>query len=149
MAALLYFLTKFLAYIGWMYCGLRVLRSGTKASVTRASVTQAFFLGLLRLFLGLIFGVVIYLLSSALLSHLGYGLASNVVTYLSVYVPVRWLEWSIMAALLLSPSISQFLFGAATPDRLWRAGGIVISCLADIPLIISLGGVIPTGRFLC
>ena len=145
MPALLYFLTKFLAYIGWMYLGLRVLRSGTKASIARA-----FFLGLLRLFLGLIFGVVIYLLSSAMLSQLGYGgPASNAVTYLSVYVPVRWLEWSIMAALHLSPSISQFLFGTGKTDRLWRAGGIVISCLADIPLIISLGGVIPTGRFLC
>jgi len=144
MLALLYLLTKFLAYIGWMYLGLRVLRSGSQASLA-----HAFFLGLLRLFLGLIFGVVIYLLSSVMLSQLGYGVASNALTYLSVYVPVRWLEWSIMAALLLSPSISQFLLGTAKPDRLWRAGGIVISCLADIPLIISLGGVIPTGRFLC
>jgi hypothetical protein len=142
--ALLYFLTKFLAYIGWMYLGLRLLRSGTKASIA-----HAFFLGLLRLFLGLIFGVVIYLLGSAMLSQLGYGSAANALTYLSVYVPVRWLEWSIMAALLLSPSISQFLFGTGKTDRLWRAGGIVVSCLADVPLIISLGGVIPTGRFLC
>ena len=144
MPALLYILVKFLAYFGWMYVGLRVSRSASKARVA-----QAFFLGMLRLFLGLIFGVVIYLLSSALLSQLGYGLASNVVTYLAVYVPVRWLEWSLMAALLLSPSISQFLFGAGKTDRLWRVGGIVISCLADIPLILSLGGVIPTGRFLC
>src|SRR5262252_7300667 len=127
-----------------MYMGLRVLRKGSKASVA-----QAFFLGMLRLFLGLFLGVVIYLLSSALLSHLGYGLASNVVTYLCVYIPVRWVEWSLMAALLLSPSIPQFLFGTAKTDRLWRVGGIAISCLADIPLILSLGGVIPTGRFLC
>ena len=84
MPALLYLLTKFLAYIGWMYLGLRVLRSGSKASIA-----HAFFLGLLRLFLGLIFGVVIYLLSSAMLSQLGYGSASNALTYLSVYVPVR------------------------------------------------------------
>ena len=88
-------------------------------------------------------------ISQRVSAALGSGFAANALTYLSVYVPVRWLEWSIMAALLLSPSISQFLFGAARPDRLWRAGGIVISCLADIPLIISLGGVIPTGRFLC
>ena len=33
--------------------------------------------------------------------------------------------------------------------RLWRLGGIAISCLADIPLIASLGGVVPVGRFLC
>jgi hypothetical protein len=44
---------------------------------------------------------------------------------------------------------ASFLLGERKPDRLWRLGGIVISCLADIPLVISLGGVIPTGRFLC
>jgi hypothetical protein len=62
---------------------------------------------------------------------------------------VRWIEWSIMAAILVPGSFGQFFVGAAKPDRLWRLGGIVISCLADIPLILSLGGVIPTGRFLC
>lgn len=144
MPALLYILTKLLAYIGWMYVGLRVL-----PGESRASAARAFFLGMLRLFLGLLFAVVIYLFSSALLTHLGFGLAANVLTYLSVYVPVRWLEWSLMAALVLSPSISQFLLGTGKTDRLWRAGGIVLSCLADIPLIVSLGGVIPTGRFLC
>jgi hypothetical protein len=54
-----------------------------------------------------------------------------------------------MAVVLVPGSMSQFFLGATKPDRLWRLGGIVISCLADIPLIISLGGVIPTGRFLC
>jgi hypothetical protein len=53
------------------------------------------------------------------------------------------------AALLVRASFPQFLFGAARTDRLWRLGGMVISCLADIPLIIGLGGVMPTGRFLC
>jgi hypothetical protein len=83
------------------------------------------------------------------MSQLGSGSGSNVLTYLAVYVPVRWFEWSILAAILIPSSFAQFLLGAAKPDRLWRLGGIVISCLADIPLIISLGGVIPTGRFLC
>jgi hypothetical protein len=106
-------------------------------------------LGFFRLCLGFFFGVLIYLLSSALLSQLGFSPGSNVLTYLAVYVPVRWLEWSIMAAILVPGSFAQFLVGAAKPDRLWRLGGIVISCLADIPLILSLGGVIPTGRFLC
>ena len=144
MGAILYVGIKLLAYVGWMYLGLRTLGSGDKPSMW-----YAIFLGILRLFLGLIFALVIYFLSSAVLSHLGSGLAPNVVTYLAVYVPVRWLEWSMMAALLMSPSLSQFILGTARTDRLWRLGGIAISCLADIPLIVSLGGVIPTGRFLC
>jgi len=144
MGAIVYVGIKLFAYIAWMYLGLRALRSGAQPSMW-----YAIFLGILRLFLGLIFALVIYFLSSAVLSRLGSGLAPNVVTYLAVYVPVRWLEWSMMAALLMSPSLSQFILGTARTDRLWRLGGIAISCLADIPLIVSLGGVIPTGRFLC
>jgi len=66
-----------------------------------------------------------------------------------VYVPVRWIEWGIMSLFLVSPGGSRFFLGQGRADRFWRIGGIGISCLADIPLIISLGGVIPTGRFLC
>jgi len=144
MVALLYIAIKFLAYTAWIYWGLGKLRHQSNPSPL-ASLT----LGFLRLCLGLFFGLLIYFLSATLLSHLGYGLQQNVLTYLLVYVPVRWLEWSIMAVILVPGSFSQFLLGAAKPDRLWRLGGIFISCLADIPLILSLGGVLPTGRFLC
>lgn len=144
MVALLYIAIKFLAYSAWIFWGLRTLRRQATPSPL-ASLA----LGFLRLCLGLFFGVLIYFLSATLLSHLGYGLPQNALTYLLVYIPVRWVEWSIMAVILAPGSLAQFLVGAAKPDRLWRLGGIVISCLADIPLIVSLGGVIPTGRFLC
>jgi hypothetical protein len=144
MVALLYIGSKFLAYSAWMFWGLRALRNESTPSPLGSLA-----LGFLRLCLGLLFGVLIYLLSATLLSHLGYGLAPNILTYLAVYVPVRWIEWSIMAVILLPGSFAQFFVGVRKPDRLWRLGGIVISCLADIPLIIGLGGVIPTGRFLC
>lgn len=144
MVALLYIGIKFLAYSGWIFWGQHTLRHEPAPSPFGALA-----LGFLRLCLGLFFGVLIYLLSATLLSHLGNGLAPNILTYLAVYVPVRWLEWSIMAVILAPGSFLQFFFGAAKPDRMWRLGGIIISCLADIPLIIGLGGVIPTGRFLC
>jgi len=143
MAALLYLGIKFLAYSGWIFFGLRTLGNET------GSLRRSLLLGLFRLCLGFFFGVLIYFLSSAVMSHLGFGAGSNILTYLAVYVPVRWVEWSIMAALLVPSSFTQFLLGTVRSDRFWRLGGIVISCLADIPLIISLGGVIPTGRFLC
>lgn len=143
MAAILYLVVKFLAYTGWIFFGLRKL--GNESS----PLVRSLLLGLFRLGLGFFFGVLIWLASSALLSMLGYGLPQNVFTYLAVYVPVRWFEWSILAAILVPSSVAQFFLGVRRPDRLWRLGGIVISCLADIPLIISLGGVIPTGRFLC
>jgi hypothetical protein len=85
------------------------------------------------------------------LSHVGYGLPQNILTYALVYLPVRWIEWSIMAALIVPGSfpLAHWILGTSPQDRNWRLGGIVISCLADIPLIVSLGGVIPSGRFLC
>ena len=143
MGAVLYLVVKFLAYSAWIFFGLRKFRNEPSPLV------RSLFLGFFRLGLGLFFGIVIWFASSVLLSMLGYGLPENVLAYAAVYVPVRWFEWSILAAVLVPSSFAQFLFGVAKPDRFWRLGGIVISCLADIPLIISLGGVIPTGRFLC
>ena len=143
MAAILYLVVKYLAYSLWMFFGLQKLRNDP------SPLLRSLLLGLLRLCLGFFFGVLIYLLSSGLMSLFGYGLGQNVIVYLLVYVPVRWIEWGIMSMFLISPEGAGFLVGESKPDRLWRLGGIVISCLADIPLIISLGGVIPTGRFLC
>jgi len=143
MGAILYLVVKFFAYSGWMFFGLRRLRN------ERSALLRSGLLGLLRLCLGFFFGVLIYLLSSGLLSLVGYGLGQNVAAYLLVYAPVRWIEWGIMSMFLISGDGASFLVGRGKADRLWRLGGIVISCLADIPLIVSLGGVIPTGRFLC
>jgi hypothetical protein len=146
MGALFYFGLKFLAYAGWCYVGLYQFRPGLE---TRFSRSLAY--GFLRLFLGFFFGVLIFLLSSSLMSMLGSGLSQNVATYLAVYVPVRWIEWAIIAMLIVPDSLSllDWTIGTGAKDRLWRLGGITISCLADIPLIASLGGVVPVGRFLC
>ena len=146
MVALLYPAIKLLAYSFWCYWGLRNFRPPTSDVYSRSLLY-----GFLRLLMGLFFGVVIWLISSIVLSHIGYGLPQNILTYVLVYVPVRWIEWSIMATLILPDSFTllRWISGTSPRDRNWRLGGIVISCLADIPLIASLGGVIPTGRFLC
>lgn len=146
MVALLYPAIKLLAYGFWCYWGLRNFRPPMNDVYSRSLLY-----GFLRLLMGLFFGVVIWLISSIVLSHIGYGLPQNILTYVLVYVPVRWIEWSIMATVILPDSFSllRWISGTSPRDRNWRLGGIVISCLADIPLIASLGGVIPTGRFLC
>jgi len=146
MEALLYFGGKFFAYSAWCYLGLHVFRPQNSRLLGRAII-----FGAIRLSLGFFFGVLIYLFSSVLITSLAPGLPGNVIAYLCVYVPVRWIEWTIMALLILPGPIapSQWIAGNGRTDRLWRLGGIAISCLADIPLIVSLGGVIPVGRFLC
>ena len=63
-------------------------------------------------------------------------------TYLVVYVPVRVVEWSLMLLILRRQ-------GAVPQYAAWVTGGVVISCLADIPLGIMEGGVVPVGRPFC
>jgi hypothetical protein len=146
MVALLYPAVKLLAYTFWCYLGLRNFRPSMNRVYSRSAVY-----GFVRLLMGFFFGVAIWMISTVVLSHIGYGLPQNILTYALVYVPVRWIEWSIMAALIVPDSfpLLRWTSGTSPRDRNWRLGGIVISCLADIPLIASLGGVIPTGRFLC
>jgi hypothetical protein len=149
MAALdspLYFVIKLLAYCIWCFIGLRLLQHAARLLLARAIG-----FGVLRLFMGFFFGILIYFLSSALITHIGAGLPENTITYVLVYVPVRWIEWSIMSAILYgdSKATGTWFLGWNARDRYWRLGGIAISCIADIPLIYSLGGVIPTGRFMC
>lgn len=146
MGALLYFGLKFFAYTGWCYLGLHTFRADLQPRLARSLAY-----GFLRLFLGLFFGVLIFLASMSLISAIGSGMPQNVITYLLVYVPVRWVEWSIISILIVPGSFSllDWAVGSESKDRLWRLGGIVISCMADIPLIVSLGGVVPVGRFLC
>lgn len=146
MEGFFYFGLKLIAYTLWCYIALSRLSDDGKPAFPRALG-----FGFLRLLMGLFFGVLIWFLGTALMSFVGYGLPQNVLTYLVIYVPVRWVEWTIMAVILLpgSFSLSSWTVGTSLHDRLWRVGGIAISCLADIPLIMDLGGVIPTGRFLC
>ena len=111
----------------------------------------AFWFGIFRLFLGFFFGVVIFFLAAFWSQAFGSGLPQNILTYLGAYVPVRWIEWTIMA-LLLTPGLRKtphWFIGNVNRDRWWRLGGIVISCVADIPFIEAFNGPIPTGRFLC
>ena len=146
MGFIAYITLKYLAYVAWCFLGFRVL-----TSFSRGTLSRAFGIGLIRLLIGLIFGVVIYLIGSMVYFALIDLPATGPLTYLAVYVPVRWLEWSIIAMLIAPPArkFSWFWVGLNTRDRLWRCGGILISCAADVPMIIALGGILPVGRFLC
>lgn len=136
-----YFATKLAAYVLWLFVGLRLLRP------VEASFLRALALGTLRLLMGFGFGLVIWLGGSLVYEKVG----SSVVAYLSVYVPVRWIEWGIFEVALdrQSRSLKGFLLSSSTRGVGWRVGGIVISCLADIPVIVSLGGNLAVGRFMC
>jgi hypothetical protein len=136
-----YLVIKALAYVGWCYVGLRAFGGPGRARWSTAAIY-----GTGRLLLGLFFGVVIFMVGAATAAVV----ENSFVTYLLVYVPVRWIEWSIVATWIDPghPMWRQFWLGLTPESRGWRLRGIVLSCLADVPVIIAMGG-LTLGRFLC
>ena len=137
--------TKLIAYVAVVYAGYRFLAP----SVARPA-WSSIAVGVARFIMGIGFGLVIYAASTTLFTSLSGFPLRSVITYVAVYVPTRWLEWSLIA-LIIAPSTRSwtgFLFGTALADRWWRLLGIVVSCAADIPLMLTVGG-LPLGRFLC
>ena len=149
----LYFAAKGAAYCGWCGLGARLFRPAATSVLG-----LALGLGALRLLLGLLFGVGIFLGSAFAVAGLDEAGASPTLAmglaYLGVYVPVRWIEWGLIELLLRPAARTQagflraFLGSVDRPGRAWRAGGIAISCLADVPLMLAAGG-LPIGRFMC
>ena len=119
---------KYLAYSIWCYLGLRWLRD-------RKSVGAGIAFGSVRLGLGMIFGVGIFVIGGML--HLN-APANSWVAYFAVYAPVRYVEWAILASLLGTKGGQVFQITGAVTQR-WILGGIVVSHLADVPLILFGG----------
>ncbi len=136
----IYLAIKFIAYAAWCVFGLRLLGGQT-------SLGRGVAYGLARFFLGVFFGVAIFFIGGML--HLE-GPRHPVLMYLAIYAPVRYIEWSILAFLLLSGAKAGF---AERKAQLWTLGGIGISHLADLPLILftyeGAKEFLPVGRFLC
>jgi hypothetical protein len=128
-----YVLTKVLAYTAWCFLGIAWF-----ASSRRHRLRSAFLFGLGRFLLGVFLGLGIFLAALSMNN----ATRNAPLTYFAIYVPVRLGEWLLWYFVLRTRS------GDARA-ALWVGGGIVISCLSDIPLGILEGGVIPVGRPFC
>ena len=129
----MYLCTKALAYAGWCYLGLRFFAPG-KPKLVMASIKY----GCARLMLGVLLGVVIFLAALSMNN----AIRNAPLTYLVIYVPVRIFEWGLFYSLMRRQPISWH-------GLFWVVGGVVVSCLADLPIAISEGGVVPVGRPFC
>src|SRR5438105_2509366 len=136
-APLSYALIKAIAYMGW--CGQGARLHGHRDRLWMKGLLYGF----VRLAMGAFFGLILIF---GLVNMLSTTVPNHLLLYLVIYVPVRWLEWSLMAVIMDVDHRSwrHFLLGDTASSRLWRLGGIAISCLADIPMIVSLGG-LPIG----
>ena len=146
----LYISVKLAAYWAWCYLGLRLLNAERSRPELWALLWGGF-----RLVLGLSLGIGIWFASTVVYSGLytmgTQGTLQQALTYLAVYVPVRWFEWTLLAILMIPQervTMTAIAVGGSGRARWWRLGGIVLSCLADIPMIIEVDG-LPIGRFFC
>jgi hypothetical protein len=144
---IVYVAVKYLAYSGWCALGVNWLdRTG------RSPLRSGLGFGLIRLLIGVAAGVAIFFIGG--ISHWS-AWPNLLLQYLAVYAPVRWFEWGIMELLIVRERrnlLKVFLIGGNGRTRMWRLGGILVSHLADIPMILTGGGVhemLPIGRFLC
>jgi len=115
----------------------------------KSSIGAGVGFGSARLGLGMLFGIGIFVLGGML--HLNVP-AHPWALYLSIYAPVRYVEWTILAALMISSANAARRLSEGVTQG-WILGGIVVSHLADLPLILftyeGAKGFLPVGRFLC
>jgi hypothetical protein len=136
-----YLACKLGLYCGWCSFGARLHGHQDRL------VVKGIIFGAARWSMGMFFG---WIAIAAFLNLLSVTVRDGVPLYLLVYVPIRWIEWSLMVPMLdkAGPSLKGLVVGRTAASAYWRLGGIAISCLADVPLILTVGG-LPVGRFLC
>jgi len=133
----LYALVKFVAYGVWCYLGLRLVQP---AGATAAS---ALWLGTIRWFIGLFFGIAVFFLIGSIDAE------AAARTYFRVYSPLRAVEWGIMAVFLAGRLPRGSLRGAGVRLTFWCLGGILVSFLTDLLSPEGLQGRFCVGRCLC
>ncbi|HKV98660.1 MAG TPA: hypothetical protein VJN96_02490 [Vicinamibacterales bacterium] len=128
-----YVVVKYAAYAWWCYIGLVRLAPDRATPVRKAAVLGAF-----RLALGIGVGLFIYVAALSMNN----ATRNAPLTYAAIYVPVRVLEWTLLHVFVAK----RFQWPASVG---WVLGGVIVSCLADVPLGMMNGGVVPVGRPFC
>jgi len=137
----LYVALKFVVYVGWCGVGLFLVRRAV-------TLWTSLKFGLLRLGIGIAFGVTIFIEGGMM--HLNPP-AHPLAVYVSVYAPVRVVEWLVMYAILQKQTLPQRALSASLPV-FWVLAGVVVSFIADAPMLLTYEGAeqfLPVGRFLC
>jgi hypothetical protein len=133
---LLYALAKFVAYSAWCGVGLHLLTG-------RASLVGAFRFGAVRWLLGLAFGLV----AGVALGSVDASAVTRL--YFGVYIPLRAIEWSIMAVLLTRGMTTQPPLLRSPVAWLWVIGGMLVSFASDLASPEGMAGRFCVGRCLC
>ena len=138
MAHILYIIFKILGYS--LYCGVL-----NKFIIEKYSPMKIFKIGVFRALLGAFFGVLVFLglLVFSGQSNLPVPLIheNNWSAYLSIYVPIRILEWGIILFIFFNKKELGL-----KRKILWVLGGIALSILIDV--VFAPNG-LKVGRIFC
>jgi hypothetical protein len=129
---LLYVAVKLSSYIAWCWVALRLWRADA------ANIWRATGFGLLRLAIGVAFGVAIFFMVPTQPEDVLFK-------YIAIYAPVRLVEWFILVLIIGRQSDQQ----TALSSVLWCLGGTVVSFLADFASPEGVAGHFCVGRCLC
>lgn len=136
MAYAIYIAVKLLSYSLWCWVGLRWIWGSP-------SFPRALGSGVLRLMIGIFFGVAIFFFFPASPNDLLFK-------YIAIYTPVRLVEWLIIAGIIgwkaTQPSQQST---SPLPPILWCVGGILVSFAADFASPEGVAGHFCVGRCLC
>ena len=133
--AFTYIVVKLGVYALWCWYGIRLLTPWRKASAP-----MAFGFALVRMAIGFVLG---YFWSSWLhdpsseYSRLGF----DPKVFLAGLIILRWLVWSLVSFLIRLPQGAPSPLGVSRADWLWRLGGVGLSYLADVLVLVGLVGV--------
>jgi hypothetical protein len=132
MAYLIYVAVKLICYVAWCWVALRLWR------VPPVALSKAAGFGVLRLAIGVAFGIAIFFMFPAEPA----GLLSK---YIVIYAPVRMVEWFILVLIIGRNSDNQTTLNSI----MWCLGGIVVSFAADFASPEGVAGHFCVGRCLC
>jgi hypothetical protein len=122
---LVYILIKLIAETAWCVAGLTRLRDDRPPSPLTSALAPA----LARLLLARLAAF----LAAALLPPV-----ADWFRYVAVLLPLRWLAWGFASQLIAGGPVRvrQLIIGDRR-SNLWRAGGMIVSSLADLPAFLG------------
>ncbi len=114
-----YALAKFAAYSAWATYGVRLSRPSSQLS---ERIRSGVGLGALRWVIGFGFGFGVFFVTLFFPVERVWSL------YFLIYIPIRFVEWGIIASMLASDAFRPY----SKRMLIWIVGGIVVSVLVDL-----------------
>jgi hypothetical protein len=146
-ATFAYLPTKLVLYAVVARFGINVFQPQLRHAWRRAILAAS-----LRALIGLAMAIPLFVLGGALqnVHHWESEVGLIVWAYLLLYIPLRWIAWSLVAPVVnpAARGVRAVAIPSGGPDVMWRSTGVIASCLVDV-ILVAIVGTVPVGKFFC